>query len=131
MDQLLQYLAAINGHSNMQLAQMNPDITPMPGTPKSTSSKDSSPSSSQTSPSYDTEEETSDDKSIASTTGDRQLRPCLPISYNDCLKSDYMDSLRSEHSTTCPYHFQVTVQKKKQTQKSVKQMKKVNSCYKH
>ena len=86
MDQLLQYLAAINGHSNMQLAQMNPDITPMPGTSKSTSSKDSSPSSSQTSPSYDTEEETSDDKSIASTTGDRQLRPCPPISYNDCLK---------------------------------------------
>ena len=75
MDQLLQYLAAINGHSNMQLAQMNPDVTPMLGTPKSTSSEDSSPSSSQTSPSYDTEEEeTSDDESIASTS-DRQLRP--------------------------------------------------------
>ena len=76
MDQLLQYLAAINGHRNMQLAQMNPDVTPTPGTPKSTSSEDSSPSSSQTSPSYDTEEEeTSDDESIASTTSDRQLRP--------------------------------------------------------
>ena len=57
MDQLLQYLAAINGHSNMQPAQMNPDVTPMLGTPKSNLSEDSSPSSSQTSPSYDTEEE--------------------------------------------------------------------------
>ena len=76
MDQLLQYLAAINGHSNMQLAQMNPDVTPMPGTPKSTSSEDSPPSSSQTSPSYDTEEEeTSHDESITSTTSDTQLRP--------------------------------------------------------
>ena len=57
MDQLLQYLAPINGHSNMQLSQMNPDVTPTPGTPNSTSSEDSPPSSSQTSPSYDTEEE--------------------------------------------------------------------------
>ena len=86
MDQLLQYVAAINGQSNMQLAQMNPDITPMLGTSKSTSSEDSSPSSSQTSPSYDMEEEeTSDDESIASTTSDRQLRPCAPISYNETL----------------------------------------------
>ena len=76
MDQLLQYLAAINGHSNMQLAQINPDVTPLLGTPKSTLSEESSPSSSQTSPSYDTaEEETSDDESITSTTSDRQLRP--------------------------------------------------------
>ena len=76
MDQLLQYLAAINGHSNMKLAQMNPDVTPTLGTPKSTSSEDSSPFSSQTSPSYDMEEEkTSDDEFIASTTSDRQLRP--------------------------------------------------------
>ena len=75
MDQLLQYLAAINGHSTMQLAQMNPDVTPMLETPKSTLSEDSSPSSSQTTPSYDMEEEeTSDDESITSTTSDRQLR---------------------------------------------------------
>ena len=67
----------------MQLAQMNPYVTPMPGTPKSTSSEDFSPSSSQTSPSYDTEEETSDDESITSTTSDRQLRPQVPISYNE------------------------------------------------
>ena len=76
MDQLLQYLAAIYGHSNMQLAQTSPDISPMLGTPKSTSSEDSSPSSNQTSSSYDLEkEETSDDESIASMTSDRQLRP--------------------------------------------------------
>ena len=53
MNQLLQYLAAINGHSNMQLAHMTPDATSMLGTPKNTSSEDSSPSSSQTTPSYD------------------------------------------------------------------------------
>ena len=84
MDQLLQYLAAIYGHSNMQLSQMNPNVTPTPGTPNSTWSEDSSPSSSQTSPSYDTEEETtSDDEYIVSTTSDRQLRPCACISYNE------------------------------------------------
>ena len=84
MDQLLQYLAAINGHSNLQLPEMNPDVTPTPGKPNSTSSEDSSPSSTQTTPSYDTEEETtSDDESIGSTTSDRQLRPHAPISYNE------------------------------------------------
>ena len=72
----------------MQLAQMNPDITPMLGTPKSTLSEDSSPSSSQTSPSYNSEkEETSDEESIASTRSDRQLRPQVSISYNEnCCK---------------------------------------------
>ena len=84
MDQLLQYLAAINGHSNMQLSQMTPDVTPMLGTPRSTSSEDSSSSSSQTTPSYNTEEDkTSGDESITSTTGNRQLRPRVPISYNE------------------------------------------------
>ena len=84
MDQLLQYLAAINGHSDMQPAKMTPDVTPMLGSPRSTSSEDSSPSSSQTPPSYDTEEdETSGDESITSTTSDRQLRPRVPISYNE------------------------------------------------
>ena len=84
MDQLLQYLAAINGHSNVQLSEMNPDVTPTPRTPNSNLSEDSSPSSSQTSPSHDMEEETtSDDESIVSTTSDKQLRPCAPISYND------------------------------------------------
>ena len=68
----------------MQLAQMTPDVTPMLGTPRNTSIEDSSPSSSQTSPSYDTEEEeTSGDESITSTTSDRQLRPRVPISYNE------------------------------------------------
>ena len=68
----------------MQLAQMTPDVTPMPGTPRSTSSEDSSSSSSQTSPSYNTEEEeTSDDESIISTASDRQLRPRVPINYNE------------------------------------------------
>ena len=68
--------------SNVQLSEMRPDIIPTPGMPNSTSSEDSSPSSSQTSPSYDTEEETtSDDQSIVSTTSDRQLGPCAPISH--------------------------------------------------
>ena len=34
VDQLLQYLETINGHSNMQLAQMTPDETLMPGIPR-------------------------------------------------------------------------------------------------
>ena len=67
----------------MQLAQMTPDVTPTLGIPRSTSSEDSSPSSSQTSPSYNREEETSGDESITSTTSDRQLRPRVPISYNE------------------------------------------------
>ena len=84
MDQLLQCLAAINGCRNLQLPQMNPDVTPTPGTPNSTSSDDSSPSSSQTTLTYNTEEETtSDDESVVSTTSDRQLRPHAPISYNE------------------------------------------------
>ena len=68
----------------MQLAQMTPDVIPMLGTPRTTSSEYSSTSSSQTSPSYDMEEEeTSDDESITSTASDRQLRPRVPISYNE------------------------------------------------
>ena len=56
---------------------MNQDVT-------STLSEDSSASFSQTSPSYNMEEEaTSGHESIISTTGDRQLRPCAPISYNE------------------------------------------------
>ena len=87
----------------MQLAQMNPDITPTLGTPKSTSSEDSSPSSSQTLPSYDTEEEeTSDDESIASTTSDRQLRPHAPISYNETV-------LKQLHGTTSGQNIQQLV----------------------
>ena len=63
---------------------MNQDVTSTLRTPNSTSSEDSSPSSSQTSPGYDMEEETtSDDESIVSTTSDRQLRPHAPISYNE------------------------------------------------
>ena len=63
---------------------MNQDVAPTPRTPDTTLSEDSSPSSGQTSPSYDTEEETtSDNESIVSTTSDRQLRPCAPISYNE------------------------------------------------
>ena len=63
---------------------MNQDVAPTPRTPNTTLSEDSSPSSGQTSPSYDTEEETtSDNESIVSTTSDRQLRPRTPISYNE------------------------------------------------
>ena len=126
MDQLLQYLAAINGHSNIQLTQMTPDVTP-----SSTSSEDSSPSSSQTSPSYKMEEEvTSDDESITSATSDRQLRPRVPISYNETVLK-CLHGQPQVRNSTCPYHFQETVQKKIQTQKSRKQMKKANSSYKH
>ena len=68
----------------LQLLKMNQDVTPTPRTPNPTSNNDSSPSSSQTSPSFDTEEETtSDDESIVSTTSDKELSPCAPISYNE------------------------------------------------
>ena len=71
IDQLLQYLVTINGHSNI-LPGMNQDITLTLGIPNSTSSEHSSASSSQTSSSYDMEEEItrSDDESIISTTSD-------------------------------------------------------------
>ena len=83
MDQLLQYLAAINGHSNLQLAQMSPNV--IPATPQSTSSAESPSSSSTRSSSYDSEDETSDDESITSMASDRQLRPRIPINYNETI----------------------------------------------
>ena len=83
-DQLLQYLVAINGHSTIQLPQTILDVIPTPATPSSTTSKQQSTCSSQQSTSYNTEGDTttSDDDSITSIASDRQLRPCVPISYN-------------------------------------------------
>ena len=85
MDQLLQYLAAINGHSNMQLPQMNPDVTPMPRTPYSTLSEDSSPSPVKHHPAmiWKKKKHQMMNESITSATSDRQLRPRVPISYNE------------------------------------------------
>ena len=132
IDQLLQYLAAINGHSNVQLPEMNQDVTSTPGTPNSTLSEDSSASSSQTSPSYAMEEETTSEDESTVSTSDRQLRTCAPISYNETvLKHLHGQPQVRRHLTTYPYHFQVIVQKKIQIQRPVKQMKKVNSSYKH
>ena len=85
INKLLQCLVAINGHSNVQLPGMDQDVMSTPETPNSTSSEHSSALCSQTSPSYDTEEETatSDDESTISTTSDRQLRPLAPMSYSE------------------------------------------------
>ena len=74
VDQLLQYLIAVNGHGNIQ-------------TPKASSETPSSPRSESTltTSTYNSEEDSSssDDESIATTMSDRQLRPRIPISYNE------------------------------------------------
>ena len=84
IDQLLQYLVAISGHSNVQLLQTIQDAIPTPTTPSSTTSKQST-CSSQQSTSYNTEGDTTicDKESIISIASDRQLRPHVPTSYNE------------------------------------------------
>ena len=74
VDQLLQYLIAVNGHGNLQTPNARPE------TPSSTRSE-----STLTTSTYNSEEDSSssDDESIASTMSDRQLRPRVPISYNE------------------------------------------------
>ena len=74
VDQLLQYLIAVNGHGNTQTPNASPET---PSSPRSESTLTTS--------TYNSEEESSssDDESIASTMSDRQLRPQVPISYNE------------------------------------------------
>ena len=66
VDQLLQYLIAVNGHGNIQTQKASSET---PSNPRSESTL--------TTPTYNSEEDTSssDDESIASTMSDRQLRP--------------------------------------------------------
>ena len=66
VDQLLQYLIAVNGHGNLQTPNTRPE------TPSSLRSE-----STPTTSTYNNEEDSSssDDESIASTMSDRQLRP--------------------------------------------------------
>ena len=73
VDQLLQYLIAVNGHGNLQTPNTRPET---PSSLRSESTPTTSP--------YNSEEDSSssDDESIASTMSDRQLRPRAPISYN-------------------------------------------------
>ena len=94
IDQLLQYLIAINGHGTIQLPQTIQDVIPTPATPRSTTSEQQSTCSSQTSSSYNTEGDatTSDDESITSTASDRQLRPHVLISYNETVLNTYTDN---------------------------------------
>ena len=74
VDQLLQYLIAVNGHGNIQIPNASPET---PSSPRS----ESTPTTST----YNSEEDSSssDDESMASTMSDRQLRPQVPISYNE------------------------------------------------
>ena len=84
-DQLLQYLAAINGHNTVQQPlEIQNKPTPT-ATPSSTTSELPSTNSSSASTDCTTTEDatTSDDKSITSIASDRQLRPHVPISYNE------------------------------------------------
>ena len=74
VDQLLQYLIAVNGHGNIQTPNASPQT---PSSPRSEST--------MTTSTYNSEDNSSssDDESIASTMSDRQLRPRVPISYNE------------------------------------------------
>ena len=74
VDQLLQYLIAVNGHGNIQTPNTSPET---PSSPRSESTLTTS--------TYSSEEvsSSSDDESIASTMSNRQLRPRVPISYNE------------------------------------------------
>ena len=74
LDQLLQYLIAVNGHGNFQMPNTRPET---PSSLRSESTPTTSP--------YNSEEDSSssDDESIASTMSDRQLRPQALISYNE------------------------------------------------
>ena len=74
VDQLLQYLIAVNGQGNIQTPNASPKT---PSSPRSESTPKTS--------TYNSEEDSSssDDESIASTMSDRQLSPQVPISYNE------------------------------------------------
>ena len=76
---------AINGHKTAQQPLETQCIPPTPATPSSTISELPSTSSSSASTECTTEEDTitSDNESITSIASDRQLRPCIPISYNE------------------------------------------------
>ena len=73
VDQLLQYLIAVNGHGNLQTSNTRSET---PNSPRS----ESTPTTST----YNSEEDSSssDDESIVSTMSDRQRRPRAPIGYN-------------------------------------------------
>ena len=66
VDQLLQYLIAVNGHGKIQTPNASPET---PSSPRNESTLTTS--------TYNSEEDSSssDDESIASTMSDRQLRP--------------------------------------------------------
>ena len=74
VDQLLQYLIAVNGHGNLQTTNTRPET---PSSLRSELTPITSP--------YHSEEDSSssDDESISSIMSDRQLRPRAPISYNE------------------------------------------------
>ena len=85
IDQLLQYLVAINGHNTPQQLLETQSMPATPATPSSTTSELPSTSSSSASTDCTIEEDTttSDNESITLIVSDRQLRPCIPISYNE------------------------------------------------
>ena len=76
VDQLLHYLIAVNGLGNIQTPNASPKT---PSSPRSESTLTTS--------TYNSEEDSSssDDESIVSTMSDTQLRPQVPIGYNETL----------------------------------------------
>ena len=100
-DQILQYLVAINGHNAIQPPLAIQNVTPTPVTPSTTTSQQPLTCSSKASPKYNTEEDTttSDDEYITSIASDRQLRPHVPISYNETVLNVYMENNKSHQNT--------------------------------
>ena len=74
VDQLLQYLIAVNGHGNSQIPNTRPET---PSRLRSESTLTTSTCKSEE------DSSSSDDESIASTMSDRQLRPRALLSYNE------------------------------------------------
>ena len=105
INQLLQYLIAINGHSTVQLPLAVPQVTLTHAMPSSTTSEQPSSCSSPVSPRYNLEEDTttSSDESITSIASDRQLRPHVPINYNETIFK--MPTWKTTNQNTYPSHF--------------------------
>ena len=122
---------AINGHNTTQQPLETQSIPATLATPSSTASELPPTSSSSASTDCTTEEDmtTSDNDSITLIASDGQLRPHIPISYNETvLKCLYgLPQIRTLNNIS--FNFQLTVLQKTQIPKT--QMKKMNITYEH
>ena len=98
----------------------------MPATSSITTSEQPSTDSSSAATDNTTEEDTttSDGESITSIASDRQLRPQVPISYNETVLNHLHGKPQKELSAMFSSHFQLTALQKTQIAKT--QMKKMD-----